>query len=150
MTTNNDKARKAAEAAAAKKFRAELMKIMPGYSWTVHKSSNDAHLEATGTQSSGFNRLSTLAVTRIEHDGRVEYEAKSAGYGLRARWLHTNVDGTLARALRGLQDHYEHMAATYSGHARALASARTSEARVSREAMTAPVVAAAVRLSEVA
>lgn len=110
-----------------KEFRAELVKIMPGYSWTVHKSSSEAHLRATGIQSAGFNRLSTLCVTRTVRDGVAKYEAKSAGYGLRARWLHTTTDGTLARALRGLQDHYEHMAATYSGHARALQSARTAD-----------------------
>jgi hypothetical protein len=105
-------------------FRDDLVKIMPGYSWTVHKSSNDAHLEATGAQSAGFNRLSTLCVIRTAHNGVVKYEAKSAGYGLRSPWLHTNSDGTLARALRGLQAHYEERAATYSSHARALQSAR--------------------------
>lgn len=95
---------------APKEFRAELMKVMPGYSWTVHKSSSETYLNATGTQSSGFNRLSTLCVTRTAHNGVVKYEAKSSGFGLRARWLHNNTDGTLARSLRGLQDHYEHKA----------------------------------------
>ena len=38
----------------------------------------------------------------------------------RAPWLHENTDGTLARALRGLQDHYEGTAATYRSHAEAM------------------------------
>ncbi|MNL30960.1 hypothetical protein D3C87_1527270 [compost metagenome] len=103
-----------------KDFRAELTKIMPGYAWTVHKSSSENYLKATGTQSSGFNRLSTLRVVRIEKDGVATYEAKSAGYGLRAKWLHTHTDGTLARALRGLQDHYEFVSNTYRSHAQSL------------------------------
>ncbi|MGB3833776.1 MAG: hypothetical protein WA975_18145 [Mesorhizobium sp.] len=108
-----------------KEFRAELVKIMPGYSWTVHRSSNDAYMEATGITTSGFNRLSTLRIVRAEeNDGSPVYEAKSAGFGTRAPWLHTNADGTLARALRGLQQHYQMMAATYAGHARALENAR--------------------------
>lgn len=112
----------------AKEFRSELMKTMPGYSWTVHKSSSETYMKATGTQSSGFNRLSTLRVIRLElDDGTLSYECMSAGYGLRARWLHTNEDRTLARALRGLQDHYERKAANYASHARALKSARQAK-----------------------
>lgn len=107
-----------------KDFRAELIKIMPGYEWTVHKSTSENHLRATGTQSSGFNRLSTLRVVRIEKDGLATYEAKSAGYGLRAKWLHTNTDGTLARALRGLQDHYLAVSNTYRSHAQSLERGR--------------------------
>jgi hypothetical protein len=113
-----------------KEFRAELVKIMPGYAWTVHKSSSDALLKATGTQSSGFNRLSTLLVERRDNyagRGFPWYEVKSAGFGLRAPFLGTNSDRTLARSLRGLQQHYETMAATYAGHARALQSARASQ-----------------------
>jgi hypothetical protein len=110
----------------SKEFRAELVKIMPGYSWTVHKSTSEAYLDATGVQSAGFNRLSTLSVIRTVRDGVVKYEAKSAGFGLRARWLHTNTDGTLARALRGLQDHYQRTAGTYASHAMALQSARNA------------------------
>ena len=105
-------------------FRAELLKIMPGYSWTVHKSRVDGYLVATGTQSSGFNRLSTLEVTRIENDRGIDYMARSAGYGLRARWLHASKSGTLARALRGLQDHYEAVAATHRSHAESLKTGR--------------------------
>ena len=98
---------------------------MPGYSWTVHKSSTSDYMEATGTKSSGFNRLSTLRVVRVEkYNGTAWYEAESSGFGLRAPWLGKNSDATLARALRGLQKHYEERAATYAGHARALQSAR--------------------------
>ena len=99
-------------------FRTELIKLMPGYAWTVHRSINANRIEATGTRSSGFNRLSTLSVIRrTDNGGGVVYEAKSAGYGLRAPWLHTTTDRTLARALRGLQTHYEQMASKYYTHA---------------------------------
>ena len=119
-------------------FRAELAKIMPGYSWTVHQQGRTSKwlrekypdtpivLTATGTQSSGSNRLSTLEVIRREESGHVTYTAKSSGYGTRARWLHENQGGTLARALRGLQDHYEAMASTYYSHAGALKAGRTA------------------------
>lgn len=105
-------------------FRKELEKLMPGYAWTVHRPTNSACLKATGTQSRGFNRLSTLRVERREQDGNIRYEAKSAGYGLRAKWLHQHNDGTLARALRGLQDHYEAAANTYRSHAENLKAGR--------------------------
>lgn len=106
-------------------FRKALVKIMPGYSWTVHRAAKGAtRIVATGTQSSGFNRLSTLEVTYKGTNKGDWFTARSAGYGLRASWLHENGDVTLARALRGLQDHYRNMAATYGGHERALESAR--------------------------
>ena len=120
-------------------FRAELVKIMPGYSWTVHQDrtkkwlrekfpDHPAVLTATGIQSSGSNRLSTLEVTRREDNGHATYTAKSSGYGTRAPWLHEYKDGTLARALRGLQDHYEVMASTYATHAIDLKHARAAQA----------------------
>ena len=98
-------------------FRRELIKIMPGYNWTIHQSRTPGYLSATGTQSSGFNRLSTLSVTRRKQEGSVRYEAKSAGFGLRAEWLHEFDARTLASALRGLQSYYESMANTYKAHA---------------------------------
>ena len=105
-------------------FRKQLIKIMPGYTWTIHRNSyiptTYSYLEATGIQSSGFNRLSTLYVIRRETDNVVEYEVKSAGYGRASPWLSTSRDPSLARALRGLQDHYEQKATMYSGHASAL------------------------------
>lgn len=114
----------------SKEFRTELVKIMPGYDWTVHKPSTASRIEATGTKSSGSNRLSTLWVIRTERNGSAWYEVKSSGFGLRSPWLGTESDKTLARALRCLQSHYEERAAIYSGHANALQSARAkSEAR---------------------
>jgi len=98
-------------------FRAELAKIMPGYKWTVHKTHNPSHtLIATGIQSSGSNRLSTLQVERRENyagNGKPRYEAKSSGYGTRSPWMHAAIGPTLAQALRSLQDHYKAMANTY-------------------------------------
>lgn len=107
-----------------KDFRAELLKIMPGYNWTVHDGSLN-RMEATGAQSSGSNRLSTLRVFRSEEpDGKVSYEVMSAGYGLRAPWLHKSAGKTLAQSLRGLQDHYKAVASTYRSHEQALQSGR--------------------------
>lgn len=95
-------------------FRKELLKVMPGYSWTVHKSHfPDIYLSATGTQSSGFNRLSTLSVERRDRDGIVTYEVKSAGFGKKAPWVFVNTGSTLAKALRALQDHYRALAHKY-------------------------------------
>lgn len=89
-------------------FRKELVKIMPGYSWTVHKSSNPTcYQSATGIQSSGFNRLCTLMVIRTEKNDFVWYEAKSAGSGTKSPWDHTTGGVTLARALRELQNLYK-------------------------------------------
>lgn len=113
----------------ASEFRRELVKVMPGYDWTVHKShAPEICLVATGTKSSGFNRLSTLQVTRRVTDEGIGYEVKSAGYGKRAPWLHTAGALTLAKALRHLQDHYETMARLYSGHASDLQVARAAKA----------------------
>ena len=111
-----------------KKFRTELEKLMPGYAWTIHKGACPMRAEASGTKSKGCNRISTMSVVRTEIDGVVEYTVKSAGYGLRAPWLHTHRDGTLARALRGLQNHYEAKAQEYQAHAQAMASGRTGSA----------------------
>lgn len=88
---------------------------MPGYQWTVHKNRpSDTCIIATGIQTSGFNRLSTLEVTLSVAGGNDAYRVKSAGFGKRAPWQHATSDGTLARALRSLQKHYEAVAATYS------------------------------------
>ena len=106
-------------------FRKELIKIMPGYKWTVHKSFYGSnHLKATGIQASGFNRTATLQVVRRDKAGHVEYEVKSAGYGKKSAWLSEATDETLARALRSLQSHYETMAAEYSSQANVLQMAR--------------------------
>lgn len=109
----------------ASEFRAKLVKIMPGYQWVIHTTrSSERYQVATGTQSSGFNRLSTLEVTLRED----LYEVKSAGFGKRAPWLHTASAPTLARALRELQDHYETMARVYSTHANDLKVGRMAKA----------------------
>lgn len=110
---------------AAAEFRAKLTKLMPGYDWTVHKAAKGAtKLIATGTQSSGLNRTSTLEVTWSAREDGDWYDARSAGFGRRAPWLHKNGDITLARCLRGLQDQYRHSAATYAAHERALQNGR--------------------------
>jgi hypothetical protein len=114
-----------------KAFRAELTKIMPGYKWTVHKSSNPIVLRATGIMSSGSNRLSTLEVIR-DNDGPW-YRAASAGHGTRAQFGKSFGGKTLARALRDLQSHYEHTANTY----RSLA-ARLEDGRRNVDAEAAP------------
>lgn len=116
-------------ATAPDAFRAELKKIMPGYSWTVHKTRHlDRCLVATGTQSSGFNRLSTLVVTKmIGADGAAIYKAQSAGNGVKSPWVHSNTDGTLARSLRGLQDSYEREAVKFRALAAALQRGRETE-----------------------
>lgn len=107
----------------AKEFRAELTKVMPGYKWTVHKSRNPKIIRATGIMSSGFNRLSTLEVIR-DNDGPW-YQAASAGHGTKAQFGQTFGGKTLARALRGLQDHYERTANTYRSLAARLEEGRT-------------------------
>lgn len=121
-----------------KAFRAKLVKIMPGYDWTVHRSFKGAQkITATGIQTSGFNRLSTLEISYSGDEKGEWWTARSAGYGRRAPWLHENGDVTLARALRGLQEHYRHMSGVYHSHERALAMGRentqASSAALSRE-----------------
>ena len=111
-------------------FRKELWKIMPGYNWTVHRdpryltTSIKSCISATGIQTMGFNRISTLHVTRREKDNGVEYEVKSSGFGKKAPWLSSCTDTTLARALRGLQEDYESIASNYAAHARDLQNGR--------------------------
>jgi hypothetical protein len=106
-------------------FRKAIVKIMPGYSWTVHRAPKGAtKIVATGTQSSGLNRLSTLEVTYAPDDKGDWFKARSAGYGRRAPWLYEDGDATLARTLRGLQDYYRHMEGVYRGHACALEAGR--------------------------
>ena len=106
-------------------FRKELGRIMPWYKWTVHGASEPKkYIDATGIQSSGFNRLSTLHVARREKNGIKSYTVKSSGFGLRSPWLHECSDITLASALRKLQNHYEAVAAKYGSHAAYLRSGR--------------------------
>ena len=111
-------------------FRKELLKKMPGYKWTVHNSLIESRLNATGIQSSGFNRTSTLDVVRKERDGKVSYNVKSAGFGKKAKWLSESTGDTLSQALRNLQNHYEDIASEYRIHAEALAQGRKLGAAV--------------------
>lgn len=120
-----------------KEFRDELTKIMPGYKWTVKKpyrlygeretDPGFALMKATGIQSSGFNRMSTLAVERREEGGKVEYEAKIADYGTRGPWVETDKGQTLARALRYVQDRCETMERLYKACAFSMQSARAQK-----------------------
>ena len=110
-----------------KEFRKELMKIMPGYKWTVARPRWKGDLSATGSQSAGFNRISTLQVDRIQKDEIVRYKAKSSGFGLHSPWLASMEGGTLAQALRNLQDHYERVAAVNASYAHALQRGRENE-----------------------
>lgn len=118
----------------SKDFRKELQKIMPGYKWTIHRPTNYLkgfvveYIGATGIQTAGYNRMSTLQVIKRETDGGIQYEVKSSGFGKNAPWLSTNTDTTLASALMGLQDHYERTAANYSSHAYALKKGREKQA----------------------
>lgn len=113
-------------------FRKELKKIMPGYKWTVHRDGPYLHniknsiqvLSATGIQTKGLNRISTLHVNRTDKDGVINYTVKSAGFGRRSIWLRTETDTTLARALRCLQKEYEQTASNYTSHARDLENGR--------------------------
>jgi hypothetical protein len=110
----------------ANDFRKELLKVMPGYKWTVHREFNmgSVYMAATGIQTSGYNRLSTLEVVRRETDEPTNYTVKSSGYGTKASWLGECTESTLERALRGLQNYYESMAMLYSSHASSLENGR--------------------------
>lgn len=107
-------------------FRKELLRIMPGYKWTVHNSSEpkSGFFSAEGIKTSGFNRLSTVQVYRRVKSGVVEYEVKSSGFGKSAPWLASARCGTMARAFRQLQSYYENEGRKYLAHARELESAR--------------------------
>jgi len=110
----------------AHKFRKDLMRIMPGYNWTVHRGTADPwKVVATGTQSSGFNRTSTLQVIwETDSRGNATYRAMSADYGAKSPWMKEHTDTTLALALRGLQLAYEHEAQKFRNCAMALQAGR--------------------------
>lgn len=113
-------------------FRNELVKLMPGYRWTVNHLSRTVFckdacwITATGIQSSGSNRLSTVEVVRCENATEVSYESQSAGYGVGSRWLTDQPvwGATLAQSLRRLQEYYETQRNTYAGAAAYLQGAR--------------------------
>jgi len=85
-------------------------------------------MRATGIQSAGFNRTSTLQVERRDKDGAVMYEVCVAGYGMRGPWLETTKGwSTLARALRHLQERCEAVERLYRSSVFAMQSARTKK-----------------------
>lgn len=138
MTTKTTTAKKALNDNPAAKFRAELQALMPGYKWTVHKNKYDTpRLEATGIQTSGFNRLSTVKVERtVRSTPKGEspsYLVTSAGFGAKAPWEETAVDGTLARAMRALQDIYKNKAQKYKSLEIDLESGRRSTTEASAD-----------------
>jgi hypothetical protein len=115
-------------------FRKELVKLMPGYKWKVHQPERciDAIagrkvLKATGTQSSGFNRTSTMQVERECRSGEpVFYGAKIADYGRGAPWSFFGHGNTLAQALRDLQRQCELEANRCKAMAERIDSARAT------------------------
>lgn len=111
------------------KFRKELVKIMPGYKWTIHRpyTKDSKFLIATGIQTAGLNRVSTLEVTVKDQDGKLYYTSRSSGCGKNSQWLSSNEGSTLARSLRGLQDHYEIHGNNYLRHAADLQGARVKQ-----------------------
>jgi hypothetical protein len=110
---------------STKDFRAELLKIMPGYKWTVHRHEIYREgLMADGIQTSGFSRLSTLSVVRMETDMGPIYEAHLFGYGRKGERIHACKGATLAQALRGLQNHCETMVRLYESAVEALEKGR--------------------------
>lgn len=123
-------------------FRAELTKIMPGYKWTVARpervygepltSPGFQYMEARGIQSAGFNRMSTLEVTRNESvEPDVIYEVKLFGSGMRGPSRASGNAATLARALRYAQMHCEAMAGEYTACVRAMNAGRANVLRES-------------------
>jgi hypothetical protein len=116
--------------AKAKAFRKELHKLMPGYKWTIHRQTweGSTSLEATGIQSSGSNRLSTLQVMQIENDLGVTYTSRSSGYGVKSDWLTKEPiwGATLAQSLRHLQQHYESTEQIYRAAANSIKDARAN------------------------
>ena len=112
----------------SKEFRNELMKIMPGYKWTIHRSFvSGEYITATGIQTSGFNRTSTLQVTKSGKGSSLYYKVRSSGYGKRALWLGEETGPTLAQALRRLQDYYKAKANQFEIYAWDLEHARKKQ-----------------------
>lgn len=116
-------------------FRKELTKHLPGFRWTVHTTHAVPHhryLVATGIVSSGFNRVATLSIERrlVERAksagaADVEYQVRIAGYGKNAPWITDAHGGTLARAVRSLQQICEYEAGKFGSAASFLKAGRT-------------------------
>lgn len=109
-------------------FRRELTQVMPGYKWVLHRARYAPTVQrATGTQSSGFNRLSTLQVVRTQGASGTSYQVKSAGYGAKAPWEGAATNTSLRRALRDLQKFYEDEASKYGRLAAAMEKGRYAQ-----------------------
>jgi hypothetical protein len=110
-------------------FRQELVKVMPGFSWTVEKSYMEGIKKAEGKQTAGMNRLCTLSVLkRTNHDtGKSEYEVKDSGFGLRSPWGRSFNSHSLKSALRLLQNYHESSARHHSGQASYLQAGRIAK-----------------------
>lgn len=129
--------------ALAAQLRAELQRRMPGYRWTVHRPDADGRrIDATGTQSAGSNRLSTLTVIRrLKPFGGGDYpcyEAAIYGPGTRGVAEFVCVATTLARSLRFVQDRAEAQARHWCGIAARLAEGRIAPAGAPPPAEDAP------------
>lgn len=102
-------------------LRDALKKLMPGFSWTVHKQRwPDSPLIATGIQSSGSNRTATVEVSLVNKF----FTVRGAGYGAQSPWTGKGAGTTLAQAFRSLQQHYEKTARDYAAMAEKLQNAR--------------------------
>lgn len=108
-----------------KELREKLTSLLPGYKWTVHKSEPGDWQEATGIQSAGFNRLSTIGVT-VKESGQW-YEMKVAGHGTHAKWSAAGCGKTLAKAARMMQEALEWKANFYAGLASMVRAARAQK-----------------------
>ena len=112
----------------ATQFRKELKKIMPGYKWTIHRLYGNSKLTATGIQTSGLNRLSTLEVAVFKTaKGEIGYKSKSSCTRKNAAWLSEQEGQTLVQSLRNLQNHYKCVGGNYLRHAADLQGARTNK-----------------------
>lgn len=107
-------------------FRKELKNILPCYRWTIHLTNSARVISATGIKSSGFNRLSTIEVLR-RNEGPW-YEVAGYGHGTQGKVMGRSCGASLAKAIRGLQDHYASMTGKYDSLERQMAEARKQEA----------------------
>ena len=114
---------KKSQAKIAAALRESLRKLLPGFEWTVHNGGTNEFMEATGIQSSGFNRLATIGITK-KGDW---YEAKIAGNGTRALWSKVGAGRTLHNAVGSLQNGLELERAHYAGLLLKLKNARLSK-----------------------
>lgn len=104
-------------------FRDDLKNVLPGYNWTVHKPHMVTEtLVATGIQSSGFNRLSTIEV-QSNKEGNW-FKAKISGFGTKSPWTCECLGKTLKQVIRNLQEYLEHQERFYGSLAESVKNAR--------------------------